>query len=264
MSSRRRTAGFAALTAVLLTLVLSVTTYAHVVHADTFNEAWKRGNEAYLRGDYAAAAAAYQQLDKQQVVSTDLYYNLGVTYFRQGLLGRAIWAFERALVVAPDDEDARFNLVQARKLAEQRTHDKLEGAEREPLWSRVVTYISPATQVWLFCGLYLGCFALLFVRRRMTDESRLAITTGAAILGAGALLAGLLVLGRMNLDRIPFAIVLPDTVAVKEGADNNFRTSFQVHSGLRVRVIERDQDWLHVRLANGLEGFVRADDVGLL
>lgn len=263
MSIRRTATWFAALTLALSMLVVAVTS-AHVAHADTLNEAWKRGNEAYLRGDYAAAAAAYQQLDKQQVVSTDLYYNLGVTYFRQGLLGHAIWAFERALVVSPDDEDARFNLIQARKLADQREHDKLEGAEREPLWSRVVTYISPSTQVWLFCVLYLGCFALLFVRRRRSDESRLAITTGAAILGAGAILAGLLVLGRMNLDRIPFAIVLPDTVAVKEGADNNFRTSFKVHSGLRVRVLERDQDWLRVRLANGLEGFVRADDVGLL
>jgi hypothetical protein len=217
-----------------------------------------------LRGDYAGAAAAYQQLDKQQVVSADLYYNLGVTYFRQGQLGRAIWAFERALVVTPDDEDARFNLAQTRKLADQRMHDKLEGAEREPLWSRIVTYFSPSTEVWLFCGLYLGCFALLFVRRRMADDSRLAVTTACAVLGTTALLAGTLLLGRMNLDRIPFAVVLPDAIAVKEGADTNFRTSFEVHGGMRVRVLDHDQDWVRVRLANGLEGFVHAEDLGLL
>ena len=247
-----------------LLLVFFLGAMAPWARADTLDEAWKRGNEAHLRGDYAAAAAAYEQLDKQQVVSADLDYNLGVTYFRQGRLGRAIWAFERALVVAPDDEDARFNLAQARKLADQRAHDKLEGSEREALWIRVVDYVSPSTVVWLFCGLYLGCFALLFVRRRMAEDSRVAVTTGAAILGMGALLAGLLVLGRMNLARIPFAVVLPDAVAVKEGADNNFRTSFEVHGGLRVRALERDQIWLRVRLANGLEGFVRAEDVGLL
>jgi tetratricopeptide (TPR) repeat protein len=249
---------------IALFLALILGTLSRLAHADTLDEAWKRGNEAHLRGDYAAAAAAYEQLDKQQVVSADLYYNLGVTYFRLGRLGRASWAFERALVVAPDDEDARFNLTQSRKLADQRAHDKLEGSEREALWIRVVTYVSPSTVVWFFCGLYLGCFALIFARRRMAEDSRVAVTTGAAILGMGALLAGLLVLGRMNLDRIPFAVVLPDTVAVKEGADNNFRTSFEVHSGLRVRVLERDQDWLRVRLANGLEGFVRAEDIGLL
>jgi len=239
-------------------------TFAPQARADFLDQAWMRGNEAHLRGDYAGAAAAYQQLDKQRVVSADLYYNLGVTYFRQGQLGHAIWAFERALVVAPDDEDARFNLIQARKLADQRTHDKLEGAEREPLWTRLVTFFSPSTEVWLFCGLYLGCFGLLFVRRRMAEDSRLAVTTAAAVLGTAALLAGVLLLGRMNLDRIPYAVVLPDTVAVKEGADTNFRTSFEVHSGLRVRVLDREQDWVRLRLSNGLEGFVRAEDLGLL
>jgi SH3-like domain-containing protein len=98
----------------------------------------------------------------------------------------------------------------------------------------------------------------------MAEDSRLAVTTAAAVLGSAALLAGLLLLGRMNLDRIPYAIVLPDTVAVKEGADTNFRTSFEVHGGLRVRVLDRDQDWVRVRLANGLEGFVHIEDLGLL
>lgn len=241
-----------------------LTLWAVNSHADLLDEAWKRGNEAHLRGDYAAAVAAYEQLDRQQAIAADLYYNLGVTYFRQAELGRAIWAFERALVVAPDDDDARFNLAQARKLAGQRTHDKLEGLEREPLWIRLVTSLGPSTEVWLFCGLYLGCFALLFLRRRMAHDSRLAVTTAAVILGVGAALAGLLVLGRAELARIPTAIVLPDKVAVKEGADSNFRTSFEVHGGLRVRVLEREHDFIRVRLANGLEGFVRAEDVGLL
>jgi hypothetical protein len=237
---------------------------ARTGRADLLDEAWKRGNEAHLHGDYAAAVAAYEQLDRQHVVSADLYYNLGVTYFRQQKIGHAIWAFERALVVAPEDDDVRFNLAQARKLAGQRAHDKLEGAEREPAWVRAVNFLPPSTEVWLFCGLYLGCFALLFLRRTMAHDSRLAVTTGAALLGAGALLAGLLVLGRVSLDRIPAAVVLPDKVAVKEGADPSFRTSFDVHGGLRVRVVEREQDWLRIRLQNGLEGFVRVEDLGLL
>jgi hypothetical protein len=239
-------------------------TAAPMARADLLDQAWKHGNEAHLRGDYAAAAAAYEQLDRQHVISADLYYNLGVTCFRQGQLGKAIWSFERALVVSPDDEDAKFNLAQARKLADQRAHDKLEGAEREPLWSRIVTFVGPSTAVIIFCALYLGCFVLLFIRRRSAEDSRVAVTVGAGLLGAGALLAGLLIVGRMSLDRIPFAVVLPDTVAVKEGADNNFRTSFQVHGGLRVRILDREQDWVRVRLANGLEGFVHAEDVGPL
>ena len=258
MNAGIRRAGVGVVLALLLVLP------ARAARADLLDEAWKRGNDAYFRGDFAGAIAAYEQLDRQNVASGDLYYNLGVAHFRQGSLGRAIWAFERALGVDPDDEDARFNLAQARKLAERRVLDKIENAEREALWIRVATFFTTSTETWLFVGLYLGCFVLLFLRRRAADDSRAALTAGAAILGTGALLAGILLLGRMNLDRIPFGVVLPDMVAVKEGADASYRTSFEVHAGLRVRLLDRDQDWVRVRLANGLEGWLRAEDVGRL
>ncbi len=84
------------------------------------------------------------------------------------------------------------------------------------------------------------------------------------MLGAAVLLSGALLVGRVALDRVPYGVVLPDAVAVKEGADANYRTSFNLHAGLRVRLLDRDQDWLRVRLANGLEGWVGEKDVGRL
>jgi tetratricopeptide (TPR) repeat protein len=154
---------------------------AREARADLLDEAWKRGNDADSCDDFAGAIAAHEQLDRQNVVSRDLYHNLGVAHFRQGSLGRAIWSFERALEVDPDDEDARFNLTQARKLAERRVLDKIESAERDPLWIRVVTFFTASTETWVFVGLYLGCFVLLFLRRRAADDSRAALTAGAAI-----------------------------------------------------------------------------------
>lgn len=248
----------------LTAVVVLLSTWATAARADRIDEAWKRGNDAYFRGELAAAVAAYEQLDHQGIVSTDLYYNLGVAHFRQGSLGRAIWGFERAVALDADDDDARFNLMQARKLADRRVRDKIEGAERDATWIRVVAFFSPSAQTWLFLGLYFGCFALLFVRRRAGEGARAPLTAGASIVGVMALLAGLLLVGRASLDRIPFGIVLPDTIAVKEGADPNYRTSFEVHAGLRVRLLDRDHDWLRVRLANGLEGWVREQDVGRL
>jgi SH3-like domain-containing protein len=111
---------------------------------------------------------------------------------------------------------------------------------------------------------YLAFFAVLFLRRRAGEDARGPLGAGAAILGAVALLAGVLLAGRAYLDRVPFGVVLPDALAVKEGADANYKTSFQVHAGLRVRLLDRDQDWLRIRLANGLEGWVRGQDVGRL
>jgi tetratricopeptide (TPR) repeat protein len=249
----------------VLSLALAATLLAAgVARADRLDEAWKRGNDAYLHGDYDAAVAAYEELDRQDVVSPDLFFNLGAAYFKKGALGPAIWAFERAAALDPDDEDVRFNLDQARKLAARQAHDKIEGEDRDSLWIRVVTSLSPSTETWLFLALYVGFFVVLFARRRASDDARPALTAGAAILAGMTLLAGGAVAGRAVLERVPFGVVLPDALAVKEGADVNYKTGFQVHAGLRVRLLERDQDWLRIRLANGLEGWVRAKDVGRL
>jgi tetratricopeptide (TPR) repeat protein len=234
------------------------------VRADRREEAWHRGNEAYLHGDPAGAVAAYEELERQGVVSADLFFNLGDAYFRKGALGSAIWAFERAAALDPGDEDARYNLDQVRKLAAREARDRIEGEDRDPLWIRAVTALGPSTETWAFVGVYLGFFLLLLIRRSAPGDIRPALSAAAAVLGVAALLFGALLFGRVRLDHVPFGVVLPDVVAVKEGADPNYRTDFEIHAGLRVRLIEHDQDWLRVRLGNGLEGWVHADAIGTL
>jgi hypothetical protein len=253
---------------IALLVALGTSMGATAARADLLDEAWKRGNEAYLHGDYGAAAAAYEQLDRQQVVSPELTYNLGNAYYRQGQLGRAIWAWERALALDPDADDARYNLEQARKVAARRVRDKLEGADRDPVWIRVVNQLPVSTETWLFVVLDVVFFVALglrFYRRRsLAPDEGSAWGAVAAILGVAAALAGALLVGRVALDRVPFAIVLGDEVHVKEGADPNYRTSFDVHAGLRVRLLDRDSDWVRIHRANGLEGWVRDRDVGRL
>jgi hypothetical protein len=263
----RRRQGPRTLAGGLLVLLLVSLRGAGPAHADRTDEAWRRGNDAYLHADYAGAVAAYQELDRQGLVSADLYFNLGDAYYRQGNLGRAVWAFERASTLDPDDEDARYNLTQARKVVDRRAHDKIEGADREPFWIRIVGALGPSTETWLFVSLYLAFFVMLaayLARRRGGDHARALLAATSSILGVAALLAGVLLAGRATLDRIPAGVILPDAVAVKEGADTNYKTSFELHAGLRVRLLDRDQDWLRIRLPNGLEGWVREQDIGRL
>ena len=257
---RRAPASALALTA----LVLLVLAAAGAAHADRRDEAWRRGNEAYLHGDYAAAAAAYEELEHQGVVSADSVFNLGDAYFRKGALGPAIWAFEKAAALDPGDEDARYNLGEARRAGRAGgARPDRGGGSRSALDPRRhrggALYPDLAVRHRL-----LAFFALILWRLRARDDLRPALGAGVAVLGAAALLSGALLFGRTRLERLPFGVVLPDAVAVKDGADDNYRTAFEVHAGLRVRMIERDQDWLRVRLGNGLEGWVHASQIGTL
>jgi len=234
--------------------------------AGRLDEAWRRGNPAYLHGDYGAAVAAYQELRDQGVRSSDLFFNLGDAYVRTGALGPAIWAFEEALVLDPGNEDARYNLAATRKQASRLGHADAEapGQDRDPLWVRIVTALSPSAETWLFAGAYLGLFGLLFWRLWARADLRAGLAVAAAAFGVAALLTGALLVGRVQLDRMSFGVILPDAVEVREGADPGARTSFGLHAGARVRLVDTDQDWVRVRLGNGLEGWLRAGEVGKL
>ncbi|HEY2743427.1 MAG TPA: BatD family protein [Polyangia bacterium] len=227
---------------------------------------FRRGNDAYFHGHYQQAVDAYEQVVALGVVSADLFYNLGNAYLKNDQLGPAIYDYERALELDPSQEDVRFNLGVARDAARKKGEDRLAGVESQPFWMRAASQVTVNWASWLFLGLYVALFALLIVLHFVQPGFlRVGMWAGFAFLGLATVVGGALLGARLYLaDRVEQAIVLPDVVQVKEGPDPNYQSVFGVHAGLRVRMTEKEQDWVRIRLANGLEGWVRERDLGRL
>lgn len=88
----------------------------------TSDELWQAGNAAYTAGDFARAAELYKTIADKGLYSAPLYYNLANALFKSGETGGAILYYNRALRLAPGDEDIRHNL----EYAERSTKDKIE------------------------------------------------------------------------------------------------------------------------------------------
>ncbi|MSP62106.1 MAG: tetratricopeptide repeat protein [Myxococcales bacterium] len=228
--------------------------------------AFERANQAYLHGDFKGAIDAYEQVVAAGVVHEDLHYNLANAYFRADRLGPAILHYERALLLDPSQEDTEANLKLARDTAAARWQDRLQGAEKDPLWMRALAPFTLGGLTLIFLGLYCGLFLLaLVVYLVRPGFVRTALGVLLVFVGLGTLFAGSLLGGRWWLaNRVEQGIVLPDELAVKEGSGADYQTSFLIHGGLRLRVTVREGEWIRVRLANGLEGWVRDRDVGRL
>ncbi len=227
---------------------------------------FRRGNDAYFHGRYAESIEAYEHVVALGVISEDLYYNLGNAYLKAGQVGPAIYNYERALELDPSQESVQFNLKVAREAARKKGEDKLVGAEGTPAWIRAVQPFTVGSLSWLFLSLYFPLFVCLIARHFVAPGfvrvglTALTVFVALAALGSGTLLGGRLYLA----ERVERAVVLPDSVEVKEGPDPNYNAVFNVHAGLSVRVTEKEQDWVRVRLANGLEGWMRERDLGRL
>ncbi|MEO6951274.1 MAG: tetratricopeptide repeat protein [Polyangia bacterium] len=230
---------------------------------------FQRGNAAYLKGDFHQAVLSYEQVAALGISSEDLYYNLGNAYYKEGALGPAIYNYERALDVDPSSasaDDVRFNLDAARETVKRRSEDRLVGAEVAAFWVRAVSPYSTSILSWTFLAMYVALFALLLALRFVGPGFlRVSLWVVFAFWIAGTLVSGCLLAGRVYLTtRVERAVVLPDALAVHEGPDANYQTTFTVHAGLLVRITEHDQDWARIRLQNGLEGWVQVSAVGKL
>lgn len=263
---RARAAGTGPAILVLFALLALAGGAARPARAETLSEAYARALKDHYAGRYDRAIAAMERILAVPTEHPDLHYNLGAAYYRKGKLGPAIYHFERALMLDPGAEDARFNLRTAREQAAKNVTDELKGAAAPPLWHRVVTWLGPVTWAVAFLGAWWLTFVMLFVLRRTAEgPARSGLVAGTALVAVIALLCGLLLLGRAYHDRqVVQGIVLPDKLAVREGPGADTKATFHLHAGFKVRILGTRGEWVHLRLQNGLEGWAQTRDVGRL
>ena len=74
------------------------------------NADFSAANKAYSSELYNKALQTYLDIAKKDGVSSELYYNIGNTYYRLNDRANAVLYYERALLLNPSNGDARSNL----------------------------------------------------------------------------------------------------------------------------------------------------------
>ena len=94
------------------------------------NEDWK-GAAQYKSEDYAGAANSFN-IGVEQTASSDSKYNLGNALAKLGDYDTAIQAYDEALALNPDNEDAAFNKELVEKLLESEQSQNTQGEQGDP------------------------------------------------------------------------------------------------------------------------------------
>ncbi|MBK7858246.1 MAG: SH3 domain-containing protein [Archangiaceae bacterium] len=242
--------------ALLAALVLSQTYYT----PDEAQAVFREGNDAFYQDppDYAAAKAAYQKLLSHGMEGPDVLFNLGTACLANSDLGEAVLYLERSRRLRRSD-DVEANLA----IARQRQGDQLVGsAGAEPFLERVAdatdddaTALACGISLWLSLGL-----VLLF--RRLAPGRRGAV----AFLMVMTLITAAVATTLVSIDawagtHYVQAVVMPATARVREFPKDGARVAFEVHAGLKVRVMEESGKFVRIRLSNNLEGWTEREGV---
>ncbi|MEE0921318.1 MAG: tetratricopeptide repeat protein [Paludibacteraceae bacterium] len=214
------------------------------------NLLFSQANAQYAEGNYAEAAAQYEQVITEQP-SAEAYYNLGNAYFKQSELAQAILAYERALRIEPSYKDAKHNLL----FAQSRIVDNIEDTQsfflsnwlkaiRNALNQQTWMILSIALFICMLIGFFLFAFSqTVWVRKTAFYTSLVALLISfVACINAGSL-------HHRDTERAE-AIITQGIVNAKSSPDRSGTDLFTVHEGTKVEITETIGDWCCIHVGN--------------
>ncbi len=213
-------------------------------------EIFQVANESYRQNDLEKAVRGYEYLASSGIKNGYLYYNLGNTFFRMGELGRSILWYERALEYLPRFEDLQVNYRYARNQLVDEDFRIQEYTGTLGFFVALYRYFNLRESLWitLVCFWVFGIclIAWIFMRHR-TWGSRFRIPCW--ITGLLFIIFFLSTSAKIYQNEfVTRAIVMSSAVDIKTGPSAEFSTSFTLHEGTQVKVVQNQGDWVRITL----------------
>lgn len=257
-----------------ITVALCTNTDAaqNMVKAETAATLSAKADSAYNSKNYTEAADLYKTIIKEYGVSSDIYYNLGNTYFRMGKIAQSVLAYERALKIDPSNKDARINLDFVNTTLEDKPEDNSSILGK--IHSEVIALMSPNAWAWTDFALFaliIGLIAIYLFLSNVTIRKVgffgamvlfivLVYTTIVAYQSAAAIDNN-----DIAIVTTPSANLTPAPSAKTDKTDK----IVPVHEGTRLVIIDSvnaasndgAQLWYHVKVNNSTAAWIDASNV---
>jgi len=211
--------------------------------------------DAYDRGDYAAAINQYLALLDGGIANADLYFNLGSVYYEAGRLGQALAHYLRAQAITPRDTtlQQQIETIRAERVDYQRDSvnllDRLADSTRGILNMRELAVIGFIAWV-VACGSGIGWL----LRRTHT------IRNTAIMLGVIALfINGLLFVRLHGLGQRTPAVIAAPSVTVMSGPGTDYLEIYTLYAAAELRILETRDLWVRFTLPDGRQGWLPRD-----
>lgn len=244
---------------VAIAFFLSVLAVTGTLYAQRPEEVYARANDLYQEEKFAQARDLYETLLRSGYGGGELYYNLGNAYYRSGNIARAILYYERALREMPTDDDLRHNL----QIANLMITDKIEPAPRLfvwDYWDGIKGAFSIESITWVSYVLFVSVVAALIVMMvaRTYRVRKMALLGG--IMGGVLLLVAVTIFAARiaELKSENTAIIIAEIVTAKNSPDAQSSDAFVLHSGVKVEIVDRLNEWVKLRLADGKVGWAES------
>lgn len=229
------------------------------------DELMQSANNAYQKGSYELSIEKYNQLIEQGYQGLSLYYNLGNAYYRVGKIGKAILYYEKALKIKSSDKDVAHNL----ELAKLNTKDKVDTLPQFflfDIWESALNIFSLtgwSLLVYIFFILVLFFGLFYFFAKELTRQ-RIYFYSAVAFVVLFLISAALLAVKFNKEMNIKEGIITDTSINVLVSPDPDSASGFIIHEGLKIRVLDKLNDWVKIQLADGKVGWIPQKSFGVI
>ena len=214
-------------------------------------------NKSYQQEMYMEALEGYQNIEKLGMKSADLYFNMANIYYKTNQVAPAVYYYEKALKLAPNDKDIQFNL----KFANRMIMDNIEPLPKS-IWQKFMDGIilNFTYETWAEIAVSLAfLFAILFLMYHFsysTGKKRIYFIT--SILSVIFVTTSLFFAYRNkhHVDNNIEAIIFSSEAAVKSAPTNSSEVYFELHEGTKVIILETLDNWKKIKIADGKMGWI--------
>ena len=209
-------------------------------------------DSAYIRNDFAASVEIYENILRNEGESSDIYYNLGNSYYKMNNIAKAVLNYERALLLNPGNSDIRFNL----ELARSKTVDKVTPPSE-------MFFVTWTQSLIMFILMILALSLFIFGKRVVLKKIGFI---SAIFFFLVTILANIFASEQKSeLINHDNAIIMAPSVTVKSTPNQSGTDLFILHEGRKVIIKDNTmKEWKEIKLEDGNVGWVPTNVIEII
>lgn len=244
---------------ILFVIISSISVQAQMSE-DSASVYMQQANKLYEASEYDAALDIYHSIEADYR-SPILFFNIGNCYFKQTEIPSAILYYERSLKYDPQNENTLANLKQAHKYIA----DNIQALPKTALSGTWESFIKDKSiNLWANLSIYLmiaGFMVLLLTIVKVPVFVKKFSTLLGSLFIILALFTFILARSAKNgIEKDNHAIVFTPKVDVMSEPKNDGSRLFVIHDGLKVQIVDENNEWYEIKLSNGEIGWIKKID----
>lgn len=236
-----------------------------LTNGNSYIDSLEYANQQYMNGKFERAIESYHTIIDSGYEAPELYYNLGNAYYKTYKIAHAVYFYEKALRLAPNDKDIQHNLTVAQTLTVDEIDVLPEFFVKKWLYKLSVLFALKTWAIITIISFVILLMMILFYLF-MAKISIKKLTFWVAILFFFICVVSF----NMSMKQKAWmmddsvAIIFSPSVNIKSSPDINGTDLFVLHEGTKVNVIDSIGEWREITLSDGNQGWLLKTDIKTL